>query len=178
VATGTILLLRAGFLGLQLAFGTLSAVVLAGGPVFLVLAGIGLIVLGAYEVYEHWSEIKPKLLAVWHGIVDWLDDLVNGILGIKKQGAGSTVSYTNAAAIAGLGAGMNYDVSGVAGDSGNAFNLSAPPSNSRIVVQNPIYLDGRQIGNAVTEHIYQGMNTDPSAGSLFDGGMSLTPAAP
>jgi hypothetical protein len=46
------------------------------------------------------------------------------------------------------------------------------------VVQNPIYLNGRQIGHAVTEHIFQGMNTDPSSGSLFDGSMSMAPAAP
>jgi hypothetical protein len=157
---------------------TLGAVFMAGGPVALVLVGLGLFVWGAYEVYNHWNDMKGLLAMVWHGIVGWLDDLVNGILGVKKGGQSAVVGYTDAAKVAGLGAGMNYDVSGVAGGNSNPLNLSAPPQNSRIVVQNPIFLDGRQIGNAVTEHIYQGMNTDPSSGSLFDGGMSLTPAAP
>jgi hypothetical protein len=179
LTTGGILILRASFLGLQLAFSTLGVIFAAAGPVALIVAGLGLFVWGIYEVYNHWSDMKGLLGLVWHGIIDWLDGLVNGILGIKNNGLPkSSVNYTDAAKVAGLGAGLNYDVSGVAGDNGNPFTLAAPPPSNRIVVQNPIFLDGRQIGNSVTEHIYQGMNTDPSAGSLFDGGMSLTPAAP
>jgi hypothetical protein len=155
---GVLLVGVAAIMGFKLALGALGVVFAISGPIALAIVGIGLLITAAYELYEHWHDIFGKTKSE-----------------VFPQ---SSVKYTDAAKVAGLGAGLNYDVSGVAGSGSGAYNISAPPQDNRIVVQNPIYLDGRKIGNSVSEHIYQGMNTDPSSGSLFDGTMSMTPASP
>jgi hypothetical protein len=155
---GVLLVGAASLMGFKLALGALGVVFAVGGPIALAIIGIGLLITAAYELYEHWHDIFGKAKS--------------------EVFPASSVTYTDAAKVAGLGAGLNYNVSGVAGSGSGAYNISAPPQDNRIVVQNPIYLDGRQIGNSVSEHIYQGMNTDPTSGSMFDGTMSMTPASP
>jgi hypothetical protein len=161
VATGVIATGAAAFLALHAAFAILAPILIAGGTIGLIVGGIGLAVLGAYEIYAHWGYIKNGLAQVWNGIINWLDSLYVGITGWVKRNLG-----------------INVGPSGYSGSWGGSSSVSAPPSNSKIVIQNALHLDGRVIGQSVTEHLYNGMNVMPSSGSGFDGSMSLAPSAP
>ena len=98
---GTILLLTAAFKGLALvlrlssfvpmlkmfgtAFSTFGRLFLVSGPVGLTIAGIGIVVTAAYEIYTHWDSIKPKLLGVWEGVKNWLSNMLDWIGGVGKN---------------------------------------------------------------------------------------------
>jgi hypothetical protein len=161
VVTGVVAMGAAAFLALHAAFAVLAPIFIAGGAIAGIVAGIGILVLGAYEIYAHWSYIKGGLAQVWNGIVNWLDSFYGGITGWVRRNLG-----------------INIGPSGNTGSRGGMSSVSAPPSNSKIVIENALHLDGRVIGQSVTEHLYNGMNVMPSSGSGFDGSMSLIPSAP
>lgn len=174
---GGLMLLAAGFLALKLAFVALAPVLIAGGWITLIVGGVALAIYGAYQVYKHWSEIKTWMASVWHDIVDWLSDLVLGILHIKRSKDSGPVqipsSYSGSTAMMG-GSGLTYQPSNTSG----AAAFTAPPKDTSFTIENKIHIDGRVIAQGVTQHIYDGMNIAPATGSNFDPTQSFSPASP
>ncbi|MTI82582.1 MAG: hypothetical protein FH756_01525 [Firmicutes bacterium] len=56
-----------------------AAIAAIGGPVTIAIGVIGALGLAAKVLYDHWDEIKEKLIALWEGIKKAASDIWNGI---------------------------------------------------------------------------------------------------
>jgi hypothetical protein len=70
------------------AFSSLGALVVAGGPIALIVAAVAAVAGALYLVYKNWSDIKPVLIGIWQDISNavaaagkWILDILDKALG-------------------------------------------------------------------------------------------------
>lgn len=71
------------------AFASLGALVVAGGPIALVVAAVAAVAGALYVVYKNWSDIKPVLIGIWQDIGNAVAAAGKWILGILDSALGS-----------------------------------------------------------------------------------------
>lgn len=71
------------------AFSSLGALVVAGGPIALVVAAVAAVAGALYAVYKNWSDIKPVLVGIWQDIGNAVAAAGKWILGVLDSALGS-----------------------------------------------------------------------------------------